>query len=137
MPSVTKLKVVPPFMVSGGRAWWVTMKTGTWKGGSSPHQPFQGSSPQGPSPPNMFLPMTTAPTFSIASSMTAVDAVHLAALPAVGLAPGLQGQGPLVELLPALAEGVLLALIRSGHVAVQRHRDLESHFRHGVPSVRV
>src|SRR6266542_747974 len=39
------------------------MKTGTWKGGSSPHQPSaRGSSSHAPAPPlNIRLPMTTAP----------------------------------------------------------------------------
>ena len=75
MPSVTKMKVVPPSLATGSRAWWVTMKTGVWKGGSSPHQPSQGSSPHGPSPPNMFLPMTVAPMFSSDSSTTSVEAL--------------------------------------------------------------
>ena len=41
IPSVTKWKVVPPSISSGSRSWWVRTKTGAWKGGSSPHQPFQ------------------------------------------------------------------------------------------------
>ena len=71
IPSVTKWKVVPPSISSGSRSWWVRTKTGVWKGGSSPHQPSQGSSPQGPGPPpNMLRPMMVAPTFSSASSTT-------------------------------------------------------------------
>ena len=30
MPSVTKVKVVPPCMVSGSRGWWVSTNTGAW-----------------------------------------------------------------------------------------------------------
>ena len=41
MPSVTKLNTVPPCIASGSRAWCVSTKTGVWKGGFSPHQPFQ------------------------------------------------------------------------------------------------
>jgi hypothetical protein len=69
MPSVTKVKVVPPCMTSGSRGWWVRTKTGWRKGGSSPHQPVQDSS-HGPSPPpNILLPMMAAPVPPIDSSM--------------------------------------------------------------------
>src|SRR2546421_3211088 len=62
MPSVTKWNVVPPFIWSGSRGWCVRTKTGWWKGGSSPHQPFHESLAHGPGPPpNMFLPMMVAP----------------------------------------------------------------------------
>jgi len=44
IPSVTKVKVVPPSISRGSRGWWVSTKTGVWKGGLSPHQPFQGGS---------------------------------------------------------------------------------------------
>jgi hypothetical protein len=30
MPSVTKVKVVPPCIVSGSRGWWVSTTTGAW-----------------------------------------------------------------------------------------------------------
>src|SRR4051812_38313388 len=63
MPSVTKWKTVPPFIVSGGRAWWVSTNAGTWYGGSSPHQPFQLSSGHGPrTGPNMLRPRIQAPS---------------------------------------------------------------------------
>src|SRR3954452_18489764 len=47
------------------------MNTSLWYGGLSPHQPFHCPSPQSPPPtgPNMFRPMTAAPTFSSVSSM--------------------------------------------------------------------
>ena len=67
---------MPPSFSSGSRSWWVRTKTGVWKGGSSPHQPSQGCSPQGPGPPpNILRPITVAPTFSSASSMTGVLAL--------------------------------------------------------------
>src|ERR671935_84405 len=46
------------------------MNTAWWYGGSSPHQPVHCSSPHGPPPtgPNMFRPITPAPTFSTDSS---------------------------------------------------------------------
>jgi hypothetical protein len=71
-PSVTKKNVVPPSISTGSRAWWVRMKTGTWKGGSSPHHPIDlGSSSQGPDPPlNIFLPITWAPTDETRSAIT-------------------------------------------------------------------
>ena len=49
---------------------------------------------------------------------------HLAPLLAVGFAPGGQRNDPIVEPLAALAERVLLALVRAGDEAVQRDRDL-------------
>jgi hypothetical protein len=45
--------------------------------------------------------------------------VHLATLLAVGLAPSRQPEGPLVKLHAALAQRVLLALVRPGNEAVQ------------------
>ncbi len=66
MPSVTKWNVVPPFIVSGARAWCVSTKTGTWYGGSSPHQPFHCSSGQGPrTGPNMLRPRIHAPMLAM------------------------------------------------------------------------
>ena len=75
MPSVTKVNVVFPSMGTGFLAWCVTMKTGVWNGGLSPHQPFHGSSPHEPLPPTMFRPITVAPIFSSDSSMTSVEAL--------------------------------------------------------------
>src|SRR5918996_986760 len=81
MPSVTKWKVVPPCISSDSRGWWVSTKTGTWYGGFSPHQPRQ-SPRHGPGPPpNMFLPMTMAPTFSHQPRTTAVLALASPPLP--------------------------------------------------------
>ena len=57
IPSVTNVNVVPPCISSGSRGWCVRTKTGTWKGGSSPHQPRQDRA-HGPSPPpNILRPM--------------------------------------------------------------------------------
>src|SRR5262249_13838069 len=56
--------------------------------------------------------------------------VHLAPLRAVGLAPGGQLQHPVVEPLAALAERVLLGLVRAGDETVQRDRDLTPNFAH-------
>ena len=53
------------------------------KGGSSPHQPFQSGSVQGPrTGPNMLRPMTTAPVPAAASSHDLAAGVDLAALAA-------------------------------------------------------
>ena len=61
--SPLEFEVVPPSIWSGSRGWWVSTKTGWWKGGSSPHQPVHSLSPQGPrTGPNMFRPMMVAPT---------------------------------------------------------------------------
>jgi hypothetical protein len=45
--------------------------------------------------------------------------VLLAAFHAVGLAPGLQPDGPVMKLLTALAEGFLLRLVGAGDVAIK------------------
>src|SRR2546426_2147904 len=61
--------------------------------------------------------------------------VHLAALLAVGLAPGSQRTHPVVEPLAALAERVLLALVRAGDETVQRDRDVTPKPAHRASSV--
>ena len=69
MPSVTNRNSVPPAIRSSARGGWVNTKTGVWYGGSSPHQPFQLSSGQGPrTGPNMLRPRIQAPTPSKLSS---------------------------------------------------------------------
>src|SRR2546430_15900157 len=78
MPSVTKWKVVPPFMVIDVRGWLVSTKTGVWYGGSSPPHPFQPSAGQGPRiGPHMFPalihpPVLLQPRAAEASSMPVV-----------------------------------------------------------------
>ncbi len=55
-PSVTKVKVVPPFISIGSRAKLVRTNTGALYGGSAPHQPCQVES-HAPRPgPNMLRP---------------------------------------------------------------------------------
>src|SRR5215218_4872440 len=72
IPPVTKVKVVSE-RVSGSRSRWVSTNTGMWNGGSSPHHPRHGSSPQGSGPPPNFpRPMISAPTFASDSSTTGV-----------------------------------------------------------------
>src|SRR4051795_9331640 len=61
--------------------------------------------------------------------------VHLAALLAVGLAPGGQRDHPVVEPLAALAERVLLALVRAGDETVHGDRDMTSELAHPASSV--
>ena len=61
IPSVTKVKVVPPRIGSIGRGWWVRTKTGRWYGGSSPHQPFHSRSQSSRPGLNMLRPMMKAP----------------------------------------------------------------------------
>ncbi|MGH8958548.1 MAG: hypothetical protein ACRDVK_07715 [Acidimicrobiia bacterium] len=59
--------------------------------------------------------------------------VHLAALLAVRLAPGGQGDHPVVELFPAHAERVLMALVRAGDEPVNRYRDVTLELGHRAP----
>src|SRR6266536_5169119 len=61
--------------------------------------------------------------------------VDFAALVAVGLAPGGQRNHPIVDPLAALAERVLLALVRAGDEPVQRDRDVTSELAHRASSV--
>ena len=56
--------------------------------------------------------------------------VDLAPLLAVELAPGGQRYAPVVQPLPALAERVLLALVRAGDEFVCRDRDVTSELAH-------
>jgi hypothetical protein len=56
--------------------------------------------------------------------------VDLAALLVMRLAPGGQRNDPLVEPLAALAERVLLALVRAGDEPVQRGRDVTPELAH-------
>src|SRR5688500_11755500 len=56
--------------------------------------------------------------------------VHLAALLVVGLAPAGQRHHPIVEPLAALAERVLLALVRAGDETVHRNRDVTPELAH-------
>src|SRR5438067_2833977 len=66
----------PTIHLEGSRRWWVWTKTGWWKGGSSPHQPFHQSFSHGPGPPpNMFRPMIVAPAPPRMSSANAVLAL--------------------------------------------------------------
>jgi hypothetical protein len=61
--------------------------------------------------------------------------VPLAALLVVGLAPGGQRNHPVVKPLAALAERVLLALVRAGDETVQRDRDMTPKLAHRASSV--
>src|SRR5207237_8984240 len=61
--------------------------------------------------------------------------VHLAALLALESAPGGQRNHPVVEPLAALAERVLLALVRAGDEPVQRNRDMTPKLAHRASSV--
>lgn len=61
--------------------------------------------------------------------------VHLAPLLAVGSAPVGQRNHPVVEPLAALAERVLLALVRAGDETVQRDRDVTPELAHRASSV--
>jgi len=127
MPSVTKEKVVPPRISTGSRAWWVRTKTGAWKGGSSPHQPV---------PWGVVAPRTGAAAEHVAAHDHGPHVrLHLlddrgarvdhAALHAMLPTPGLELEDPLVQLHPAHAERVLLALIGPRDVTVERDRQLE------------
>ena len=53
---------MPPAISSDGRGVWVSTNTGTWNGGSSPHQPRQSGSSGKVWSPNMPAPMISAPT---------------------------------------------------------------------------
>src|SRR5256885_9025735 len=49
---------------------------------------------------------------------------------AVPAPPGPKGDDPLMESFAAEAEGLLQALVRSGSVAVERHRDTQTQLGH-------
>src|SRR5215204_3388695 len=110
----------------GALAMRLRFSSSSGYGGSSPHEPFHSSSPQSPPAggPNMFRPITPAPMFSAASCITRVLSLTSPPFLAVGLAPGGQRDHPVVEPLAALAERVLVALLRAGDEPVQRDRDM-------------
>jgi hypothetical protein len=56
--------------------------------------------------------------------------VHLTAFLSVGLAERLERDEPLVELHPNCSEWILLALVRPGDEAVERHRDAQPQLAH-------
>src|SRR3982075_503150 len=60
-PAVTKLKVVPPCIGSGSRAWWVRINTGTRYRGGAPHPPVPPLSPHPPPPRPRLRPGPGAP----------------------------------------------------------------------------
>ena len=62
MPSVTKVKVVPPYLTQGSVAQWVRTNTGALNGGGSSH-------PTSPSS-NIRLPIMKSPTRAFASLTT-------------------------------------------------------------------
>src|SRR5215207_4716889 len=102
-----------------------------WNGGSSPHHPRHGSSPQGPGPPPNFpRPMISAPTFASDSSTTGVLAFTSPPSSPCGSRHAFQRDHPVVEALPALAERVLQALVGAGDVPVHRNRDVHPHLAH-------
>src|ERR1700730_5101292 len=121
------------------------MNTSLWYGGASPHHPFPRSSPPSP-PPTRPHQMPRPPPAAhgpehVAAHHAGADVlerllhdpralVRLAALPTVCFAPSGQRSGPVMQPLPALAERVLLALIRAGDEPVQRDRDVTPELAH-------
>ena len=89
--------------------WWVRTKTSWWNGGSSPHQPRHSSSPR-----------AADRAEHVAAHDRGADAV-VAARPnrRRSTSARVGGEDPLVQLLAADAERVLLALVGSGAVAVE------------------
>ena len=74
--------------------------------------------------------MIVAPVRPRVSSITSESAFGLAARTSVGLAPGLRGERPLVQLLAARSERLLERLVRPGDEAVERHRDVQDQLSH-------
>src|SRR4029453_13794721 len=130
IPSVTKWNVVPPCISSGSRGWLVRTKTGWWKGGLSPHQPFHDSSHGPGPPPNMFRPMMVAP--GAAEDVRGERRARVPPAPflAVALAERFERDQPVVELLTADPERMLWRLVRAGDEAVDRHRDVQLQLAH-------
>ena len=131
MPSVTKVNVVSE-RDSGSRSWCVRTNTGLWNGGSSPHQPRHGSSPHGPrlAGPNLPRPMISAPTLAISCATTAVLAFSSPPSMPWGSRHAFEPDDPVMEVLAALAERVLLGLVRPGHVSVKRDGDVRPDLAH-------
>src|SRR5204862_5656964 len=119
----------------------------TWVMGENEHGVVVGRVVAPPARPLLVAPGTTADRAEHVSAHHArpdvlarfldypCALVHLAALLAVGLAPGGQRNHPIVEPLAALAERVLLALVRAGDETVQRDRDMTPKLAHRASSV--
>src|SRR5712692_4882266 len=138
IPSVTKWNVVPPSLHLHG----ITRVMG-----ENEHGVMVGRVVAPPARPLLVAPGTTVDRAEHVSAHHASPdvlarfleypcaLVHLAARLAVGLAPGCQRNHPTVEPLAALAERVLLALVRAGDETVQRDRDMTPKFAHRASSV--
>ena len=116
--------MVPPFIWTGGRGWWVRTKTGVRNGGASPHQPFHSWSGQGPwCGPNLPRPMISAP-------MPGAQALAKASLTPV-LPPGWPCMARKVRVGKnhscsrfRMPERGIQALPRAGAEPIQRHREV-------------
>src|SRR3954453_21289828 len=105
MPSVTKVKVVPPSLVTGLRAWGGTRKHG-WVEGDDEPRGVEGRVVSPPAVPGVSSPWAAAPEHVPAHHGRAevferflddgVGSIDLATLLAVGPAPGLEAEDPLV-----------------------------------------
>src|SRR3979411_2307273 len=102
------------------------MNTSLWYGGSGPPPPLPPPSPPTP-PPHGSEHVATHHAGADVLERLLHDPralVHLAALLTVQFAPGGQRNDPVMQPLPALAERVLLALVRAGDEPVQRDREV-------------
>ena len=91
-----------------------------WKGGSPPHQPFQGLSPHGPiAAPKQVAAHDGGPNVLEVFLGDVVVGADLTALHAVPFTEGPHRQRPFMQLLAALAERVPDALVGSGDIAVE------------------
>ena len=117
------------FFVTGSRAWWVRMNTGTPKGGLSPTSRPRGSSSHGPAPPlNMRLP---SPRRRLASDSSTTSSSRLTSPPDrpwTPRQPSARKTHSWIRRRPRRAAA--RALVRPGDEAVERHRDVQRQLSH-------
>ena len=134
MPAVTKWKVVPPSISSGSRSWWVRTNTVMVKRRlvAPPAARVRVALPR----PAAAAVHPPAHDRRAVGRERLVDEIRLsaglAALQPVRLAPGLEPEGPRVELLGTLTEWVLGGLVRTGDIAVRRNRDVRFYLAHVI-----
>ena len=120
---VEEVNVVPPFIWTAGRGWWVRTKTGVWNGGLSPHDPFHSWSGRGSmvraelAPPHDLGADARGPS----AGESVVDAGAAAGLALHG-AEGTSREEPLVQPGSRMPKRGIQALPRAGAGPIQRHR---------------
>ncbi len=118
---------MPPSSSSGSRSWWVRTKTGVWKGGLLAPPAAPGILAPGPGPTAEHVAPHDRGTDVLQRPLRPARCWDSPRHRPYPCAPrqACELDHPLVQLLAAFAERVLLALVGAGDVTVRRDRDFE------------